>query len=249
MTTFRQARVLFAGDSAHQVSPFGARGANSGIQDAENLAWKLDLVVRGIAPERLLDSYCDERSHGADENILASTRATDFLTPKSAASRLFRDAVLTLAAAHAFARPLINSGRLSVPCVYDGLPLNGPDALPGAPRDTRPGAACRDAPLGPHHLLERLGAGFTLLTLDADAPDTLHEAGVTVERLALRAAQDASGRLGERYLGPHRSAVYLIRPDQHVVARWTRFDETRVRAAVRTALALAPTDSSCQHPS
>ena len=115
MQSFRAGAVLFAGDSAHQVSPFGARGANSGIQDADNLGWKLDLVVRGLAPEDLLDSYTAERVHGADENILASTRATDFLSPKTAASRRFRDAVLALSKEHAFARPLINSGRLSVP--------------------------------------------------------------------------------------------------------------------------------------
>ena len=75
MEKFRHGRVLFAGDSAHQVSPFGARGANSGVQDADNLAWKLDLVIKGLAPDRLLDSYSQERVHGADENILNSTRA------------------------------------------------------------------------------------------------------------------------------------------------------------------------------
>ena len=97
-------RVLFAGDSAHQMSPFGARGANSGVQDADNLGWKLALVVRGLAPERLLDSYDAERTGAADENIRASTRSTDFISPKSPMSRTFRDAVLELAEHHAFAR-------------------------------------------------------------------------------------------------------------------------------------------------
>ena len=77
----REGRVLFAGDAAHQVSPFGARGANSGLQDADNLGWKLALVLAGVAPERLLDTYSEERVFGADENILHSTRATDFITP------------------------------------------------------------------------------------------------------------------------------------------------------------------------
>ena len=89
--------MLFAGDSAHGVSPFGARGANSGVQDAENLAWKLAAVVQRQAPDALLDSYADEREYAADENIRNSTRATDFITPKSEISRLFRDAVLELA--------------------------------------------------------------------------------------------------------------------------------------------------------
>lgn len=99
-------RVLFAGDSAHLVSPFGARGANTGFQDADNLAWKLDLVIRGQAGNGLIDSYDEERLLAADVNILNSTRSTDFITPKSPASQTFRDAVLELSREHAFARGL-----------------------------------------------------------------------------------------------------------------------------------------------
>ena len=235
MKKFRHGRVLFAGDSAHQVSPFGARGANSGIQDADNLGWKLGMVVRGDAPERLLDSYDEERVHGADENILNSTRSTDFITPKSKVSRIFRDAVLDLAEGNEFARSIVNSGRLSVPCVYDGLSLNGPDALPGAPARTRPGSPCPDAPLGDGFLLDRLGDGFRLMTIDAEAPETVTEDGVSAERIAVSAADDPSGVLAERYTGDAVSGVYLIRPDQHVAARWDSFDETEIRAALRKA--------------
>jgi 3-(3-hydroxy-phenyl)propionate hydroxylase len=89
---FRHGRVIFAGDAAHQVSPFGARGANTGVQDIDNLSWKLALVMQGLAPEALIDSYHDERAFAADDNLLNSTRSTDFITPKSAASRRFRDA-------------------------------------------------------------------------------------------------------------------------------------------------------------
>ena len=96
MEKFRHGRVIFAGDAAHQVSPFGARGANSGFQDTDNLAWKLKLVVDGTAPESLLDSYDEERVFAADENILNSSRSTDFLSPKSYASRVFLDLVLDL---------------------------------------------------------------------------------------------------------------------------------------------------------
>src|SRR3954466_4664497 len=115
MERFRHGRVIFAGDSAHGVSPFGARGANSGVQDAENLAWKLRLVLQGKAPEALLDSYDAERVYAADENILNSTRSTDFITPKSEASRAFRDATLELAKDCGFARRLLYSGRLPRP--------------------------------------------------------------------------------------------------------------------------------------
>ena len=237
MKKFRHGRVIFAGDSAHQVSPFGARGANSGVQDADNLAWKLDLVLRNLAPDSLLDSYDSERTCAADENILNSTRSTDFLTPKSDVSRLFRDAVLTLASDHPFARSLVNSGRLSVPCIYDGLSLNGPDALAGPDR-SRPGAPCPDAPVDGTYLLDRLGSGFTLLTLNTDAPEKMEEAGISINRLDLDTQNDRKGALNERYLGSCDSAVYLLRPDQHVAARWPAFDEAAVRNALRNAVGL-----------
>lgn len=235
MRRFRHGRVLFAGDSAHQVSPFGARGANSGMQDADNLGWKLGMVVRGEAPERLLDTYDEERVYGADENILNSTRSTDFITPKSKVSHVFRNAVLDLAERHDFARSIVNSGRLSVPCTYDGLSLNGPDALEGGPARTRPGSPSPDAPLGEGFLLDRLGDGFCLLAIEAHGSDTIIEDGVSVSAVTASASDDPSGALAERYLGTASSAVYLIRPDQHVAARWGRYDEAEVRAALRRA--------------
>ncbi|MFC2969939.1 FAD-dependent oxidoreductase [Acidimangrovimonas pyrenivorans] len=236
MEKFRHGRVLFAGDSAHQVSPFGARGANSGLQDTDNLCWKLKLVIDGAAPDSLLDSYDSERVQGADENILNSTRSTDFITPKSEISRVFRDAVLDLSEAYDFARPLVNSGRLSVPCVHDGSPLNTPDALPGAPARSRPGAPCADAPLGDGFLLDRLGNAFTLMTIDADAPEQVTAGGVTAKRLALSAGGDPGGALAERYLGTAKAGVYLIRPDQIVAGRWPAYDETTIQAALRRAI-------------
>ncbi len=234
MEKFRHGRVIFAGDAAHQMSPFGARGANSGVQDADNLAWKLKLVIAGLAPERLLDSYDAERVKAADENLLNSTRSTDFITPKSEVSRLFRDAVLDLSEKFPFARPLVNSGRLSTPCILDGSPLNGPDAE-GLPAATRPGASAVDAPLGPDWLIDRLGGRFQLLTIDAEAPDHLDVDGISVERLVLSADDDQTGTLADRWLGTAWSALYLIRPDQHVAARWEKFDEEAVRAAVNRA--------------
>lgn len=235
MENFRKGRVLFAGDAAHQVSPFGARGANSGMQDVDNLGWKLGLVIGGKAPESLLDTYDVERIHGADENILNSTRSTDFITPKSETSHLFRNAVLDLAERFAFARPLVNSGRLSAPCVYDGSPLNTPDGMPDGPERTRPGASCPDASLDDGFLLDRLGDGFRFLTIGADAPETLEVCGVSAERLALEIGDDPAGALRARYLGTAERAVYLIRPDQHVAARWDHFDESAMRAALRRA--------------
>jgi 3-(3-hydroxy-phenyl)propionate hydroxylase len=251
---FRHGRVLFAGDSAHQVSPFGARGGNSGIQDADNLMWKLDLVLAGLAPEALLDSYDAERGPAADENIGHSTRATDFITPKNPASRAFRDAVLDLAADHPFARQLVNSGRLSTPAVLDGSPLNTPDST-GLPPTTRPGSAALDAPMlkgnRPAWLLNEFGRGFTALVgvngaddrraiavlVDGLAGDPVPIRVTTVARVPGAAdLLDRDGLVTERY-GLAPGSAYLIRPDQHIAARFEQPDPTALRTARDRALA------------
>ena len=255
MDAFRHGRVLFAGDSAHGVSPFGARGANSGVQDAENLAWKLAAVVQGTASDALLDSYAAEREYAADENILNSTRATDFITPKSEISRVFRDAVLQLSPHHAFARTLVNSGRLSVPATLRDSALNTPDRDAFAGRMV-PGAPAVDAPLRsadgrPGWLLRQLGDGFTLLLgAGPDAACIADELRAAAEGLASltvltlgapgsgAAWIDADGCVSQRYDLQPGSAV-LLRPDQHVCARWRRPDGDALRGALRRALALS----------
>ncbi|MFN3259964.1 MAG: FAD-dependent oxidoreductase [Pikeienuella sp.] len=207
---FAHGRVVFVGDSAHVVSPFGARGGNGGLQDVDNLGWKLAAVLNGEAGEALIESYDAERRCGADENILNSTRATKFMTPAPGVERTFRDAVLALAAHAPFARGMVNSGRLSLPCAYPPSRFLGPDE-PALPAATAPGRPCPDAPVGNGWLLSRLGGGFTLLGLDCDPPEI---EGATAIRLA------ADEWLRRRYLGAAAAAVYLIRPDQHVAARW-----------------------------
>ncbi len=239
MQRFRHDRVLFAGDAAHGVSPFGARGANSGVQDADNLGWKLARVVRAESPATLLDSYALEREYAADENILNSTRATDFITPKSEISALFRDAVLVLSRKHAFARRVVNSGRLSVPSTLHGSALNTADVdefsglmVPGAP--------ALDAPLvcagRGTWLLQELGADFTLLVF-GEAPswaDALMQKHVTLKVLAIDKEMDTSGHAAQRYDGQTGTA-YLLRPDQHVCARWRAPTQAAVEAAVDVA--------------
>ena len=143
--------------------------------------------------------------------------------------------MLDLSEHHAFERPLVNSGRLSIPCTYDGSPLNTPDALPGGPARTRPGSPCPDVALGNGFLLDSLGDRFTLLAINADAPDGLSEDGIAVTRLSLTDKDDATGALAARYLGDAPAAVYLIRPDQHVAARWPAYDAADIRAALRRA--------------
>lgn len=244
MERFRHGRVLFAGDAAHGVSPFGARGANSGVQDADNLGWKLAAVVHGDAPEALLDSYAWEREAAADENLLNSTRSTDFITPKSEISRLFRDAVLELARDAPFARALVNSGRLSLPTVLRESALNTPDADAFAGTMV-PGAPAADAPIRvggeDSWLLERMGQGFTLLCFGS-LPDAVPE-GVTILLVdptgpvpaGVTAVADGDGLLARRY-DARPGTVYLLRPDQHVCARWRAPDAAGIRRAMATAL-------------
>ncbi len=224
---FRHGRTIFLGDAAHQVSPFGARGGNGGVQDADNLGWKLDAVLRAEAPATLLESYDTERIPAADENILNSARSTDFITPKSEAARAYRDAVLELAARHDFARPLVNSGRLSRPAVLRNSPLSTPDEAPwpeGAPL----GATAPDAPLDKGFLLDRTDRnGFTLLVFGEGAPEPVP--GVK------RVDVPAEGVAAQRY-GAGAGDTVLLRPDQHIAARWRRCDAAAIRGARNRAL-------------
>ena len=237
MDQFVHGRVVFVGDAAHGVSPFGARGANSGVQDAENLAWKLDRVLRGQAPEALIATYGAEREYAADENILNSTRATDFITPKGEISRLLRDAVLDLARDHPFARRIVNSGRLSVPATLHGSPLNTPDADHFAGTQV-PGAVLLDAPMEragqPTWLLRELGEGFTLIVF-GPAPDWA--AGMEGLKVLSIGGDLADPRgLAAQRLDAQPGTAYLVRPDQHVCARWRAPSAPAVRAAIARAL-------------
>ncbi len=234
---FRHGRVIFTGDAAHQVSPFGARGANTGVQDCDNLGWKLKAVLDGAAPVALLDTYHEERAYAADDNIGHSTRATDFITPKSRASLRLRNAVLELARTEPFARPLVNSGRLSTPTPYLRSSLNTPDSAVFAGK-MLPGTNCADAPIERDGksawLLEQLGKGFVLLSFGPAQPVTVGHFTAQVLEVG-KDIIDTKGVLKARYDG-QPGTVYLIRPDQHVAARWRQFDAGQVQAAMRRAL-------------
>jgi 3-(3-hydroxy-phenyl)propionate hydroxylase len=264
MTDFRHGRVLFAGDAAHQVSPFGARGANSGFQDADDLMWKLGLVIQGQASEKLLDSYALDRQFAADENIANSTRSTDFITPKSRTSKTFRNQVLALAKHHPFARKLVNSGRLSMPSFLTESALNTPDQEPFA-GNMVPGAPMDDAPVQVDGqeawLLDQVGKGFQLMLFADAAPlawplrDVLAQLqalqtkprAVAVTPLivtscplslpGLQVVVDTQGLVAQRYDATPGTA-YLLRPDQHVVARWRHLDSGKLQAALARALGL-----------
>jgi 3-(3-hydroxy-phenyl)propionate hydroxylase len=261
MDSFIHHRVFFVGDAAHQVSPFGARGANGAIQSVDNLAWKLARVLKGEASPRLLETYNTERQHGAKENLLNSARATDFITPKSRISQLFRNTVLELAEQYPFARTLVNSGRLSQPCHYHESPLNSADD-PGFPNDLSPGSPAKDAPVKRDGieawLLNQLGNRFVLM-IDGRV-DSARCQSLVVELSELLAShteldlviigpspnffsqlprcrllEDSNGLVSERY-GLTGDGGYLLRPDQHVAARWKKFTAASVNDALDRAL-------------
>ncbi len=230
-------RVIFAGDSAHQVSPFGARGANSGVQDAQNLGWKLAAVLTGKAGPNLLTSYDRERSEAADENIRQSTRATDFLAPHSAAEKHLRNAALALAKHTDFAKRMVNSGRLSVPTAYHDSPLSSADDT-----DWRvgvsPGAPVPDATLAMKDrtvfLSELLGPDFTLL---------LSSRQVVMDNPALSILvigadgdwSDPQSQFAERFAFGLHGAI-LLRPDGHVAARTQTFSQGWLDKAMHKAM-------------
>lgn len=234
---FVHGRVIFAGDAAHQVSPFGARGANSGIQDAENLAWKLAAISSGQAPETLIASYDIERGQAADENIAHSTRSTDFIAPRTRTERLFRDAALALAARTNFAKRFVNSGRLSTATVYDSpLSTDDEDSFNIAAA-ARLGAPVSDSPVmvggRKGWLLDHLGGPFTVITM----PDGTNRTKLGACRVYVIGSDmlDCDGLLQQR-LDASPGATYLVRPDQHLCGRWRRFDADAIERAVNRAL-------------
>ncbi|MBL4613487.1 MAG: FAD-dependent oxidoreductase [Magnetovibrio sp.] len=238
---FRCGHVFFAGDSAHQVSPFGARGANTGVQDIDNLGWKLKLVIDANAPDSLLNTYSEERVFAAADNLMNSTRSTDFISPKSTVSTAFRDAVLDLANENEFARPLVNSGRLSMPTPYINSSLNTADTADFA-GEMRPGTNCADAPITTNGedgwFLNTVGERFTALVFGQDpgVSDIVVD-GIRCDVMVVgKDIIDAKDRLAERYDG-QPGTTYLLRPDQHVAARWRSFDQGKISAALNLATA------------
>ena len=236
MARFLHGRVIFAGDAAHQVSPFGARGANSGLEDAENLGWKLDRVLRKTSPEALLESYHVERSQAADENIRESTRSTDFMAPNSPYEARLRKAVLSLAKETEFGKRMVNGGRLSVPSVYEtSLSTADDDEWRGGPR---PGASMVDARIAPPEsgleyltdAFKAFGRGFTILQFAngaADWPD-----GVGIIRIG--GISDSLETLRARY-DAEPGTAYLFRPDGYVAARFRHPTREAIEAALKRA--------------
>lgn len=248
--------VIFTGDAAHLLPIFGVRGANTAFQDAQSLGWQLAFVVRELAGRTLLANYSAERVGAAREIIEEAGRSVRFMTPPAGGFQLLRNAVLSLSLTQDFVRPLYH-WRTSRPHEYSRSALNSPgddDALfQGGPSH---GAPPRNVRLGTDDfLLDHLGGGFDLLyfTGEPAIPRSLMDVvaaarvrGVPIRVIAIGAnapvanadltLADADGHCRDRYGVQAGGAAYLLRPDQHVCARWLTLDAVRLRAALNTAL-------------
>ena len=251
-----QGRVIFTGDAAHLLPIFGVRGANTAFQDAQSLGWHLAFVLKGLAGQALLASHSAERVGAAREIIDEAGKSTRFMAPPSRGFKRLRDAVLSLSLSQAFVRPLYH-WRTSRPHAYSRSRLNGTDddnaLFTAGPAH---GAPPQNVRLGDDEfLLDHLGGGFDLLVftggegLSADllvAIDAVRDRGVPLKVIAIgsdtpvagadRTLADAQGQVRRRHGVLADGAAYLLRPDQHVCARWLTLDADRLLAAFRAAL-------------
>ena len=239
LDALRHGRVFFAGDAAHVMSPFGARGGNSGVQDADNLAWKLAAVLRGRAAPPLLDSYHLERHEAAQHNVQVTNRTTRFLRPADGAERLFRSAALGLAKQHAFARQLVNTGRMSTPNRYTRSGACGPS---GGQATQNVGFAWADGSPGElTDLLRWAGGRLLLLVFGALPASSLAKLRALAAKADLRCVQvigpgdapavlehvlDAQGQLRKTcQAGEQTPAGWaLLRPDSYIAASGLHLD-------------------------
>ena len=256
LTDYVHGNVIFTGDAAHLLPIFGVRGANTGFQDAQSLAWHLAFVIKGLAGPSLLANHSAERVGAAREIIEEAGKSVRFMTPPAGGFQLLRNAVLSLSLTQEFVRPLYH-WRTSRPHEYTHSILNCPDddnaLFTSGPAHGAPPQNVRLSQ--DNYLLDHLGGGFDLLyfTHDTALPESLQatiaqarQRGVPLRVLAIGAEApvsgadltlpDAQGHCRTRYGVAASGAGYLLRPDQHVCARWLALDAVRLQAALDAAL-------------
>jgi 3-(3-hydroxy-phenyl)propionate hydroxylase len=238
----RHGRVFFMGDSAKVVSPFGARGGNTGIADADNLAWKLAAVLKGRAAPALLESYHEERHEAAQQNVMVTNRTARFLRPATAVEKLFRDAALGLARQHVFARQFVNTGRMAVANPYtrtSACDRSGGQSVQNVAFDWPDGSQGRV-----NDLLRWCDGRLLVLVFGATAPASLERLRGLAETAPIRCVQvlgpterpgarehlrDPKGHLqGACHVFGHAWA--LVRPDGYVAATGESIDASLVHA-------------------
>ena len=237
----RHGRVFFIGDAAKVVSPFGARGGNTGIADADNLAWKLAAVLREQASAHLLASFHEERHEAARQNVQVTNRTARFLRPADGIERTFRTAAISLARQHLFARALINTGRMAVANVY----TRSPACAAGGQSVQNVRLAWADGSVGTvNDLLLWAQGHFLLLAFGDLSPATSQRLRTLVRNAPVRVVQvvdgtgaaqarehvrDPQGHLrGACHITDHAWA--LVRPDSYLAATGARIDSGLVGA-------------------
>jgi 3-(3-hydroxy-phenyl)propionate hydroxylase len=256
LSKYVHGRVIFVGDAAHLLPIFGVRGANTAFQDAQSAAWHLAFVVQGLVSEALLENFDGERVGAAREIVNEAGKSTRFMTPPSRGFRLLRDAVLSLSLTEDFVRPLYH-WRTSRPHEYTLSALNCRDDdnaafAAGPPHGAPPVNVCLS---DDGFLLDHLGGGFDLLyaTDGAAIPGPIlrvvedaKKRGVPLRLVAVGTAGPVSGadkcladrnfQFRKRYGVVANGGAYLLRPDQHICARWLGVDAARLCSALKTAL-------------
>ena len=229
-------RVIFAGNAAHAMPIFGVRGLNSGFDDADNLTWKLALVVQGQAPLGLLHSYSSERIAAYHVNAYNAGKSTEFMAPGSRGFALMREAALSLSASHQPIRSLLNPRQTSA-VAYDVLPHWGDDCAGGLQRGQAPVDVPVTWPDGKTgHLLDRIHSRFTLLALGDGvlteaARTTTHEAAPALDVLRFSGSDSHHPALAKAW-GWNRA--YLLRPDGHIAAIYRRTSVNSAQAAIKS---------------
>jgi 3-(3-hydroxy-phenyl)propionate hydroxylase len=260
---FVHGRVIFTGDAAHLLPIFGVRGCNTGLQDCNDLAWKLAFVVKGWSRPALLDTYSSERVQAAREICEEGGKSTRFMTPPTAGARLMRDAVLSFCLSEEFPKDLLH-WRTSRPHDYRLSPLNSfAEADAAFAGGIAIGQPVRNVKLrDDDYFLDRIdaGAGFHLIAftgggapggeLDRILTEAAHQpfpvirvlVGRRVDQSCVNRAElaiaDPQGRIADKYAA-RPGTVYLLRPDLHVCARWREGTAADVHGALRIA-ACAP---------
>jgi len=272
LARYNHGRVLYCGDAAHLLPVFGVRGVNTGVQDGNNLSWKLASVIRGFASPAILDSYTDERLADAKQICFEAARSTRMMTPPSRGFRILRDAVLQLSVHHDFTRPLLH-WRTSKPIDYADSALTTVDPSEAKfEAGPRPGAPARNVCINPDApsrgwLFDAFGPGFQVLVFGdaqsvtpalADDLKALRADNIPVRLILIRRSEDTRvpasvdavmddplGRVHAAW-GATQGAVYVLRPDQHVAARWCAGAPTRVAQVVNKALCRAASQAKAQ---
>jgi 4,5-epoxidase len=226
---YRRGRVFLAGDAAHVFPPFGGQGMNTGIQDADNLAWKLAAVISGAAAEPLLDTYHVERHHIGRQVVAEVEQRRRFFALRNPIGRALRDRLYRLLLRSKAVQRYLSLQQSQLAQSYRGLTWLSRQVrrAPGP----RAGDRAPDGPYRGTRLFKRFSpVRFTLLVVTPTAGDTgtrdLPQGQLNT--ITIDPAVDPGGTLTRKY-GAQRGALILVRPDGYIGFRGARDDWDALR--------------------